>query len=705
LYTHMIQMIYKELMLMGLVTFCVIMYEATPTGGISETEESWISAIDFSHVYLFFVTFFFVMHAFYLMFMSVWSSSSYRSMFTEKTSDLAIALEKVKSNWWDRFLFSVKELPLCSVRNRVEFSIIHSLFLKTYLIPENFDFPYYLSGCFDRFALRTINRSMFTWVVLLFIVACNYVRIAVGWSCNVPSEETDEERRLVEEEGGGHDRCKEESMYIFLGCGLALISYTLILTMITRVYKLRLVDRIYPDHNSIDDYLSLLRNKAKHGRKLRDPLASSRMSPEVLKKKLEEEFDEEEEAEEEDEEGIKFLAECLLSAYRWAKDTYSDTVVYINVKISECCSSKILERRKNPLGIFSSSSPSRNRSSSADPSATAEAGQHRASQSDFHRVTEEKRVHVPLKHRLTVSKSMPEAVSPERRPSIASDQEVAHREEMTIFNCCSNKEVEEDHDAEFKNIFIGGHPLWYFRAVELQIMFTCMYMALWATNFITIVKDTDDISASQEGFFQFLMTIPILVAFHRIAYIAETYSLILAISELNMEVLYEVLVNTEDMMKLADELRKKINAKIRSWSGVANPTEAQEREFLHILFEEIDQDGSGTIDKGEFRMMLRKLNLTYSDHRFNMLFRAVDSIGGDGSLEEEELVTFMFPDCSPDSDDEAEGDGGEGGDVIAAVGPSAGPSAPRYASKNALETDRGSNSGLQGHDRMNPLQL
>jgi hypothetical protein len=31
--------------------------------------------------------------------------------------------------------------------------------------------------------------------------------------------------------------------------------------------------------------------------------------------------------------------------------------------------------------------------------------------------------------------------------------------------------------------------------------------------------------------------IPIFIAFHRIAYIAETYSLILAISELNMEVL------------------------------------------------------------------------------------------------------------------------------------------------------------------------
>jgi hypothetical protein len=33
----------------------------------------------------------------------------------------------------------------------------------------------------------------------------------------------------------------------------------------------------------------------------------------------------------------------------------------------------------------------------------------------------------------------------------------------------------------------------------------------------------------------------------------------------------------------------------------------------------------------------------YSDHRFNLLFRAVDSIGGDGMVEQEDLVEFMFP--------------------------------------------------------------
>ena len=31
-----------------------------------------------------------------------------------------------------------------------------------------------------------------------------------------------------------------------------------------------------------------------------------------------------------------------------------------------------------------------------------------------------------------------------------------------------------------------------------------------------------------------------------------------------------------------------------------------------MLFEEVDQDGSGAIDKGEFRVMLRRLNLSYT---------------------------------------------------------------------------------------------
>jgi hypothetical protein len=43
------------------------------------------------------------------------------------------------------------------------------------------------------------------------------------------------------------------------------------------------------------------------------------------------------------------------------------------------------------------------------------------------------------------------------------------------------------------------------RAVELQIMFTCMYMALWATNFVTLVRGHHSYSPAQEYTIQAIM--------------------------------------------------------------------------------------------------------------------------------------------------------------------------------------------------------
>ncbi len=50
-YNRMVQMIYKELMLMGLVSFTVIMVEAGQVNSSSEESyHQWITGIDFSHM-------------------------------------------------------------------------------------------------------------------------------------------------------------------------------------------------------------------------------------------------------------------------------------------------------------------------------------------------------------------------------------------------------------------------------------------------------------------------------------------------------------------------------------------------------------------------------------------------------------------------------------------------------------------------------
>jgi hypothetical protein len=65
-------------------------------------------------------------------------------------------------------------------------------------------------------------------------------------------------------------------------------------------------------------------------------------------------------------------------------------------------------------------------------------------------------------------------------------------------------------------------------------------------------------------------------------------------------------------------------------------------QVFRELFQEIDQDQTGSIDKVEFRFLLRTLRLTYSEDRFNRLFRAVDS-SGEGTLSWSELYTLLFP--------------------------------------------------------------
>lgn len=241
LYTKMVKMLYKELMLMGMLTFCVMMYEAVPRNEEDIVEEEWLAAIDFSHVYLFFVTFFFVLHAFYLMMMSVSAVSEYRLMFSEKTTDVIDGLQAAKRSALGSLLFYMKLLPWSRPRYHAEFSLVQSLFMRLYRLPEELDFPYYLSGCFDRFALAIINRSVFTWVVLLFLVICNYLRIKYDLTEGMFEVFFDtlgltvtEQTPLAQKHVNVHD-----SLYLFMICAIVLTLYTIALTIITRLYKAR----------------------------------------------------------------------------------------------------------------------------------------------------------------------------------------------------------------------------------------------------------------------------------------------------------------------------------------------------------------------------------------------------------------------------------------------------------------------------------
>jgi hypothetical protein len=117
-----------------------------------------------------------------------------------------------------------------------------------------------------------------------------------------------------------------------------------------------------------------------------------------------------------------------------------------------------------------------------------------------------------------------------------------------------------------------------------------------------------------------------------------------------------VLEATEDQSQLLLELQDKINVRLQ---GVV----ADQKEVLAALFDEIDTDGSGAINRFEFRNMLQALHLHYrcpiiisslhsllcSDEKFKRLFKAVDR-NKDGTISIEELYTILFPEKAEKED-------------------------------------------------------
>lgn len=119
--------------------------------------ESFLSAVDFAQIVLFKIAIFFVVHALYLIKLSLSIESLCPAYFAEKTSDLRNKVQEMYQNYRRSFWFRQQYLPFSTARDLVEFSLIHSLFYSAYALPKEFNFAVYLSGSFARFLLKLIK--------------------------------------------------------------------------------------------------------------------------------------------------------------------------------------------------------------------------------------------------------------------------------------------------------------------------------------------------------------------------------------------------------------------------------------------------------------------------------------------------------------------------------------------------------------------
>ena len=209
----------------------------------------------------------------------------------------------------------------------------------------------------------------------------------------------------------------------------------------------------------------------------------------------------------------------------------------------------------------------------------------------------------------------------------------------SVVQFCKRKvDVEESVEKSLNSIFLFGMKSVYYRTVEIGIMFNCLYASLWATFFLTITNT--ELDSRFTVFYNLLMIVPFLILVPLYGEITKTASLMLAITDLDLEVIHKCIKDVEETERVVEEFREKIKTKLELIKSRENGIRTS-LELLRDTFDECDEDGSKYIDRVEFRKLLRFLHLSFTDRKFNMLYHFVD-INGDDALQINEIEDLIF---------------------------------------------------------------
>jgi len=345
----MLEKIYKELTLMGIIALSIIMISA---GGAGEVASEWIFTFEYAHIVTFFTTMFFVVHALFSMYHSYGYHriTVHMSWFSE--NELLEAIQK--QNWLTRLWYDYAPF-FNHTRETVEYKCVELLFCDTYWLPSKFDVPMYVSGCFERYALKTVNVGIFNWSVLAVLITLNYMRIKLhlGFNCIDPEAYSDSLITSTTNSDIGNSIsfanttnamsepvyfhtvshrllgasmtipvervCYDRMTYFVFICALGLVVFTLCLLGVARVLEKRLLRRVGVRNSR--DYETLLkimiedRDKRDKSEKECGFVNDGRASIEQLFEEIEECADEHEQEEEEERVYKDFL-------FHWSQVSY-----------------------------------------------------------------------------------------------------------------------------------------------------------------------------------------------------------------------------------------------------------------------------------------------------------------------------------------------------------------------------------------------
>ena len=660
----------KELTMMGILSFTVFIYQTA----YANSENEYYMAFEMSHIVILFIAIAFIIQASFLLQFAFKEGKHFLLAQRTTASDL-LDMYKVmnKESPWATWFFNkspfwVPAFP--AFRNDIENKLIEKLFLMKHKLPEEFRFAHYMSKLFSNYISELGEVSPVSWCLLGILVLFNWARIAAVDSTYEPRLCPREEEGEEEEEGEGRRLLGK----IFLGHLAHNLNKGVRRALNEEESEEGAEEEFHPVcYEFIFEYsfviiinLGLVM--------ICVYLASAWYHQTMLKALL-------------DEEGLEW-------------DNTKGRELYIEVlKCMAEDEDEVRSASKEGTSRHPSVLPGRKGSYvGRDRSGTLNSVSSVVENPVVSKVkpAEESKVFVDKKteqaqvQELAVRSAAP--TTPTRKPSkryslgmySKKTMEVMRQEQSALLDEAKHKEEEEKElkkrgvtarvkatlyklfygeqgEGHLDGIFFLSNPNLFFGAVEFTLLMQCLYIAMWATQLVPLLTQSDEkVKAIAWGFG---LTVPMIVNFLIIRLILSRSVMLQAVCGVHPQVLGEVTEEAIEEDHCLERLRKAVRCRLEAEAeatrmAALSPEDAMVDEgapeiaqhekvasykvHLKRIFDSYDDDSSGAIGEKEFVTMLNDLCVYFSKSSFKILWLAID-FDLSGEVSWDELFVIMFP--------------------------------------------------------------
>jgi hypothetical protein len=590
----------KELMIVGCMAFIFKIVLQLSTFIAIE----WLIPLEFADLLIPITSFIFCTQALFMIIMSVEQCNTWSRAYHLHINEI---LDEFYQYHLTHLMFIFRQiyLPISTIHEEIEFRVFHSIFCDEYQVKKSgFSFDEYVQRIFEKLLMDTLKIEIFDWFIISVICGLNWGRSKLEWnmvSCDVSELECGVLNSL--------------EIYFLMGC--VMLGIVFFLTISARIFQVRLLNKV--GIKSCDDYTHYLQQaEIRLGGENDTHLTEKELKVIILdtKSKLIKErtsYLPHGHGEEHSKSIRKSLDRALHNLFSLLSKIYDYILSFVHYE------ARLIQRE-------------------------AKGGKHLISQ-------KLKKLKAKITKQKTTNKEFARShevahLEKNRRdsrvpiPNVGPDANINHNNLSHDPHDPNHADATFDHgfkDSKFiSEIFWFGKPEIFFDVVEVFTMIISFYIALWIVNYAFAANYLHE----HVTFWKVITILPGIFCLFLYIYLIKVTALLRAITHVDSDIVESTIEVAENSKTLSNQMRSKILDKLEDYVLDDN---SSNHDKLEILINEIDEDESRTLSRGELQLFLEALGITLSRSRWRVIFREIDR-NYDDQISYDELFLFLFPD-------------------------------------------------------------